>query len=58
MILDNGYIVENDVLRFEVSMDDLGLMHVIQCAANLIDYVLSHLFGYSPLCLQERVELT
>jgi hypothetical protein len=52
-----AYIVVDDVLGLQVAVDDLALMHVVQCPANLLHDDLGHFFSELPLLLEEGVEL-
>jgi hypothetical protein len=49
--------VEDDVLRLQVAVDDLTLMHVIQSPADLLHDYTSQLLVELPLLLEEGVEL-
>ena len=50
--------MEDDVFRFEIAVDNLIFMHVIQSAADLLHYIFGGVLGDSAPALQKAVKLT
>jgi hypothetical protein len=48
----------NNIFRFDISVDNLVFMHIVQCSANLLDYGFCHFFWQFTFFLQKCVELT
>ena len=48
----------DDILRLEVSVNDLVLVHVVQGLAHLLYQVPRHLFRYLPFFAEKVVQLT
>ena len=51
------YPLVNDILRLEVPVNDLVLMHVVQRSADLTHDVPRHVLGHSSALLEVTVQL-
>ena len=48
----------DNILRFQIPMNDLILMHVVKCSTDLLYNISRHFFIYFSLLLEEAVELS
>ena len=52
------YALIDDIFRFEISVNDFILMHVVKSSAGLTDNIPGHVFGDSSSLLEIAVKLS